>query len=218
MLMRSATGICRCRGRSASGIPETNATPLTAHAASSRPARWVAGLGFSILALLMANHALPGFNNLRLFDRIQFSTQSAPFTMYLNFDKTAVGLLTYVFFVKEFDAKGLRKSDVFLTLRVLGILLAVMLALAQGTHYVQFDPKFPAGGWLWILNNLLFVCVAEECLFRGFVQGGLERFKLESPLQHLPPIASSVFFGLSHYQGGLTYIAFATLAGAFYSF
>jgi hypothetical protein len=48
-------------------------------------ARWAAGFGFSIVALLMANHALPGFNNLRVFNHIRFSPESAPFTMYLNF-------------------------------------------------------------------------------------------------------------------------------------
>jgi uncharacterized protein len=184
----------------------------------SRLARWAAGLGFGIVALLMANHALPGFDNLRVFDHIRFSAESAPFTMYLNFDKTAVGLIIYLFFVKEIDAKGLRKSDVVLTLQVLGILIAVMLPLALAAHYVKFDLKAPAGGWLWILNNLFFVCVAEECLFRGFVQGGLARFQLRSPLQHLPLIAGSILFGLYHYEGGLTYIVFATIAGAFYGF
>jgi uncharacterized protein len=184
----------------------------------SQLARWAAGFGFSIVALLLANHALPGFNNLRVFDHVRFSPESAPFTMYLNFDKTTVGLVTYIFFVKHIDVKGLRKSDVLLVLGVLGILLAVMLPLALGAHYVKFDPKFPARGWLWILNNLFFVCVAEECLFRGFVQGGLERFQLRSPFQHLPLLTSSVFFGLYHYEGGLTYIVFATIAGAFYGF
>jgi uncharacterized protein len=81
----------------------------------SRPARWVSGFGFGMMALMMANHVLPGFNNLRVFDHIRFSPESAPFTMYLNFDKTAVGLLTYLFFVKEIDVQGLRKSDVVLT-------------------------------------------------------------------------------------------------------
>ena len=184
----------------------------------SRPARWAAGFSFGIMALLMANHALPGFNNLRVFDRIRFSPESAPFTMYLNFDKTAVGLVTYLVFVKEMNAKGLRKSDVVLILQVLCILLAVMLPLALAFHYVKFDPKFPASGWLWIVNNLFFVCVAEECLFRGFVQGGLERFQLRPTFHYLPLIASSVLFGLYHYEGGFTYVAFATIAGAFCGF
>jgi hypothetical protein len=99
------------------------------------PAHWATGFGFGIVALLMANHVLPGFNNLRVFDHIRFSPDSAPFTMYLNFDKTAVGLVTYLFFVREIDAKGLRKSDFFLILRVFGILLGVMLPLALGSHY-----------------------------------------------------------------------------------
>jgi membrane protease YdiL (CAAX protease family) len=190
----------------------------TNRAKLSRRARWAAGFGFCIVALLMANHALPGFNNLRVFDHVRFSPESAPFTMYLNFDKTALGLLTYLLFVTTIDSKLLRKSDVVLSIRVFCILLAVMLPLALAVHYVKFDPKFPAGSWLWILNNLFFVCVAEECLFRGFVQGGLERFQLGSPFQHLPLIAGSVLFGLYHYEGGLTYIAFATIAGAFYGF
>jgi hypothetical protein len=67
----------------------------------SRRGRWAAGFGFGIVALLMANHALPGFNNLRVFDHIRFSPESAPFTMYFNSDKTALGLLTYLLFVKE---------------------------------------------------------------------------------------------------------------------
>jgi Na+/phosphate symporter len=37
----------------------------------SQLARWAAGFGFSIVALLLANHALPGFNNLRVFDHIR---------------------------------------------------------------------------------------------------------------------------------------------------
>src|SRR5277367_3021287 len=55
--------------------------------------------------------------------------------------------------------------------------------------------------------------------FENFrAESGLERFQLRPPFQHLPLIASSVFFGLYHYEGGLTYIAFATIAGAFYGF
>ncbi|MDI9654439.1 CPBP family glutamic-type intramembrane protease, partial [Burkholderia cenocepacia] len=46
-------------------------------------------------------------------------------------------------------------------------------ALAFGM--VGWAPKWPPSGWLWLANNLLLVTLAEEALFRGYVQGGLTR-------------------------------------------
>ena len=42
--------------------------------------------------------------------------------------------------------------------------------------YVRFDPKFPKEAWLWLWVNLCFTCVAEEALFRGFIQAQLGRW------------------------------------------
>jgi hypothetical protein len=46
-----------------------------------------------VLALALAMHKLPGFNNPLLLDRVVLSDGAAPFTLYANFDKGAVGLV-----------------------------------------------------------------------------------------------------------------------------
>ena len=73
--------------------------------------------------------------------------------------------------------------------------------------------------WLWALNNLFFVCVAEECLFRGLIQGSLTNLVPNIfRWKWLPLVVSSSLFGLDHYEGGLPYILLAAFAGIFYGY
>ena len=58
---------------------------------------------FLLLAVAMSNHLVPGFNNLSIFKKIQFSTDSVPFSMYLNFDKICVGLFIYLVFMLKIN-------------------------------------------------------------------------------------------------------------------
>lgn len=37
-------------------------------------------------------HRLPGFHNLRVIDAVRFTPDAIPFTLYLNFDQTLIGL------------------------------------------------------------------------------------------------------------------------------
>jgi membrane protease YdiL (CAAX protease family) len=100
------------------------------------------------------------------------------------------------------------------------ILVAFMLPLALASHYVRIDPKLPPQTWLWALNNLFsFVCVAEESLFRGLIQGGLQnRAPNIFPWKWLPLVVSSSLFGLNHYEGGSPYILLAAFAGTFHGY
>jgi hypothetical protein len=106
----------------------------------SRWLRWM-GMGtFLFMAIALSHHMLPGFNNLLVFDTVQFSADSAPFTMYLNFDKTVVGIFIYLFLLKKRESSWQTK-DSLITIRTFAVLLAFMLLLALGTHYVRIDPK-----------------------------------------------------------------------------
>jgi uncharacterized protein len=67
----------------------------------SRWLRWTAMGIFLFMAIALSNHMFPGFNNLRVFDKLQFSPDSAPFTMYLNFDKTVIGNFKFSFFPQK---------------------------------------------------------------------------------------------------------------------
>jgi membrane protease YdiL (CAAX protease family) len=192
---------------------------ITTKKSLSKWVRW-SGTGiFLLVAIAMFNHILPGFNNLIVFDKINFSADSAPFTMYLNFDKTVVGIFIYLFLLKEQEPVLWRKSDLVITIKVFTILVACLLPIALITHDVRVDPKFPPETWLWILNNLFFVCFAEETLFRGFIQGGLVKWTSNlRKMKWFSLAASSFLFGLAHYKGGIFYILFASLAGLFYGF
>jgi membrane protease YdiL (CAAX protease family) len=88
---------------------------------------------------------------------------------------------------------------------------------ALATHYVRIDPKLPPQTRLWALDNLFFVCFAEEALFRGLIQGGLTKLAPStSQWKWLPLVVSSMLFGIDHYEGGLRYILLAAFAGVFY--
>jgi membrane protease YdiL (CAAX protease family) len=94
-----------------------------------------------------------------------------------------------------------------------------MLPTALAIHYVRIDTKLPSQTWLWALNNLFFVCVAEESLFRGLIQSRLTKLVSQSSRWKWLPLAiSSLLFGLDHYEGGITYILLAAIAGLFYGY
>ena len=185
----------------------------------SKWVRWLSMGIFLVIGVAMSNHLLPGFNNLLVIDRVQFSSDSAPFTMYLNFDKTVVGLFIYLFILKEKERVYWQRADVAITMKTWALLVVLMLPIALSIHYARIDPKLPSQTWLWALNNLFFVCVAEESLFRGLIQGRLTKLVPQSSRWKWLPLAiSSLLFGLDHYEGGLTYILLATIAGLFYGY
>ncbi len=51
-----------------------------------------AALGVLVLALLLGMHVLPGFRNFLALDDVVLSSGAEPYTLYLNFDKTVVGI------------------------------------------------------------------------------------------------------------------------------
>ncbi len=54
--------------------------------------RVIAGIFVIILSIGLAAHELPGFHNLNVLDHVYISSNAIPFTLYLNFDKTVVGI------------------------------------------------------------------------------------------------------------------------------
>lgn len=100
--------------------------------------------------------------------------------------------------------------------RLFALICAVIL-LALMVGYVQWEAKFPRQFYIWAWGNLFFTCVAEEALFRGFLQRQLQMSLVGvryGPVVGL--VAASVLFGLAHYAGGVSYIILATVAGLGY--
>jgi uncharacterized protein len=174
---------------------------------------------FTLVAIGMAGHLLPGFHNLKVYDKALFSEDALPFSMYLNFDKVLVGLFLCLFMIWPRQKEWIGKKDLLPTLSTWALLCLLILPVALLVQYVRFDPKLPPLWWLWSLNNLFFVCLAEEAFFRGFIQHGLVKLL---PKQKLAPylaiLITAILFGFAHYQGGAAYIGLATIAGIFYGY
>ena len=184
-----------------------------------RPAHglWLKSVGhglFVVLALALALHAVPGFDNARVIDGVRFTPDAAPFSMNLNLDKPLIGL--WLLLVCPWVI-GVRSPRLASSLAIAVLTTLACLATGRLLGIVDWAVKWPAQTWIWTLNNLLLVSLTEEALFRGYLQGGLQR--LLAPLRRGPDLAlagAALLFGLAHVGGGWPWVALATLAGVGY--
>lgn len=150
---------------------------LAAYAVSQSrklPLQYAAHMLFLVLAIALCMHWLPGFHNPRVIGPVRFTPDAVLFTMYLNLDKPLIGFWLVLFIPWIRSPHELRAS---LISGVIGLVstVAVCLTAALSLGFVAWTPKWPADSVLWALNNLLLVTFTEEALFRGYLQGGLER-------------------------------------------
>ncbi|TMX42079.1 CPBP family intramembrane metalloprotease domain-containing protein [Vibrio rotiferianus] len=180
--------------------------------ASNQKTKPVYYLGWSVVIIwcvMLFVHLIPGFNNLQVLDKVTAGPLSVPFSMYLNLDKPLALFalfLAYPFLLGS-EAKGRVKPALLVMIPLLSLLpIAAMLGALKP------ELSLPSWWWLFALNNLILTCVAEEALFRGFVQQSLSRrFDWRLGL-----VIASILFGLAHFAGGPLLIVFATLAGLGY--
>lgn len=185
-----------------------------------RTLRVLSAVGILVVALLLGLHALPGFSNFLALDDVVLSEGAAPYTLYLNFDKTVVGLCLIGVCYSGLLAS---RRDWGLAIRRAAPLVAintVVVALfAKALGYLQWQPKWTPLFWLWATSNLFFTCLSEEALFRGFIQRELAQALAGKPYGTWLPIAvSALLFGAAHFAGGWSYVALATAAGLGYAF
>ncbi len=158
---------------------------------------------------LLFLHRFPGFHNLQVLDNVSAGVQSTPFSMYLNLDKPlAFFALLFAYPVLLGNPKKVQILPLLLTL----MFLSLLLPLAVIIGVIKPELSFPSWWWLFALNNLMITCVAEEALFRGFIQHGLAKnYKWTTGLA-----VASLLFGIAHIAGGPVLVLFATLAGIGY--
>ncbi|MYN40814.1 CPBP family intramembrane metalloprotease [Duganella sp. FT109W] len=190
---------------------------LAGHARAA-PLRAAALTVTILLALALAMHKLPGFNNPLLIDHVQLSANAVPFTQYANFDKGAVGLILLAWLCQRVSSWSELGTVLRRTLPVLVLTVVATLGFALAAGVVGVDLKLPQQTLSFIAVNLLFTVVAEEAFFRGLLQArlatALQRFRWGP---WLAVAVSALLFGAAHLGGGLRYGILAGIAGIGYA-
>ncbi|WP_429146811.1 CPBP family intramembrane glutamic endopeptidase [Aeromonas rivipollensis] len=174
-----------------------------------QPWRGVALTLVLLWAMALTLHLVPGFDNLKVLDRVQAGPASVPFTLYLNLDKPLI------FFGLLLALPALLGPGGTMRWRPLALLmlpLAALLIIAWQLGALKPEVGLPHWWWLFAFNNLVFTCVAEEALFRGLIQQGVA--SRSKPWLGL--LVASLLFGAAHLAGGPLLVLFAALAGACY--
>ena len=163
------------------------------------------------IALTLLSHFVPGFNNLKVLDNVRAGALSAPFSLYYNFDKALIPFILLAIMPTLFSCKPLRRGQLSHWLLLI-VALPVLLLLATAAGGLKPELHYPAWFWQFVLSNLFFVSLAEEALFRGYLQRRLSQ--LIGPISGL--LISALLFGISHLAGGTLLVVFASLAGVIY--
>jgi hypothetical protein len=170
------------------------------------------------LALALALHVVPGFNNQIVIEAARFTPDAAPYTQYLNLDKGGAGLLilaTVAQRVRDYGEWGLvLRTAAFCAAATAAIVATAGVCIG----YFGLAPKLPTAAPVWAATNLLFTCIPETAFFSAFVQEPLHRLlATRSALRWLPPAAAALAFGAAHAAGGLPYAVLASAAGLGYA-
>lgn len=171
---------------------------------------------FVTLAVLLFLHWLPGFHNPLVIPRAALTPDAVPFGMYLNLDKPLVAFWV-VLAAAPAMAGANPRATLTAALGACAAAVVVCLGLALALGVVGWAPKWPDSGWLWLINNALLVTLAEEALFRGYVQQRLARCWRDRPWGATAALlVAALLFGLAHYAGGWQWVLLAGVAGVAY--
>lgn len=174
-----------------------------------QPWRGVALTLVLLWAMALTLHLVPGFDNLKVLDRVQAGPASVPFTLYLNLDKPLIFFGLLLAWPALLGPGGTMR---WRPLALLILPLAALLITAWQLGALKPEVGLPHWWWLFAFNNLVFTCVAEEALFRGFIQQGVA--SRSKPWLGL--LVASLLFGAAHLAGGPLLVLFAALAGVCY--
>lgn len=179
--------------------------------------RLLTGIAIILFSLALGLHQFPGFHNPLIVEQVQLSSDSLPYSLHVNFDKALIGL----FILRYLHPLITSRHEILVMLKqlipVIFVTVVLVTTLSLLSTYVRLDIKFPdfIAYWLWV--NLFYTCVAEEALFRGFLQRQLGL--LFANLKYgavLALVICAMLFGLAHAGGGIKYVLLATVAGLGY--
>lgn len=171
------------------------------------------------MAIALMLIKVPGIHNWQVVSKIQISPDAIPYSMRFTFDKSLIGLFFLWFSVFSVANSGGWKKTLT-TACLMGLLaVGILIPLSYALGYVRFEPNFTAFFFIWALNNLLFVSLAEEALFRGMIQKSLTlRWQHRAWGSWAALLITACLFGAAHYVGGIKYMLLAGVAGLLYGY
>lgn len=167
---------------------------------------WSLGL---LAGIACAAHLLPGFQPVELWPPRPLSADALPYALRLSWDKLLLGLTLLAWWLGQ-PPRVRPLGQAVCGIMVLTLLLVPLLAFALGL--VAWQPKWPQQLWLWLAVNLGVAVLAEELLFRAWLQPQLiERLGLWPGL-----LLTAALFGAAHIPFSPLFALVAGLAGLGY--
>jgi len=156
-------------------------------------------------------HLIPGFNNQLVVSGVKTGPESAPFSFWYNLDKTLIPFLLLGCLPTLLRRPAVPPTNKLWWL-VLILAMPILLLIATLVGGLRVELHQPAWLGSFMLANLFFVSLAEEALFRGYIQQRLSQ--LMGNFWGL--LIAAILFGLVHYAGGPLLVLFAALTGIIY--
>lgn len=163
-------------------------------------------------SLALFYHLIPGFNNPLMVVKDKVGPLSSLYSMYYNFDKALVPFLLFVCLPTLFNAGSADRKVGISAWVILVLCVPAVLLLAVLLGGLKIELHMPQWILAFLMANLFFVAMAEEALFRGYLQQRIRQWLGTYPAL----IITAVLFGAAHFAGGMLMMAFATLAGVIY--
>ncbi|MEK1904870.1 MAG: type II CAAX endopeptidase family protein [Pseudomonas sp.] len=167
---------------------------------------WSIGL---IGSIALAAHQLPGFSATAFGPAQQFSADAMPVALRLSWDKLLVGLTLLAWWLGR-PPEPARQPRLLLVVMPATLVLVPLLAWALGL--VGWQVKWPEQLWLWLALNLGVAVLAEELLFRAWLQPVLVRRLGSGP----GLLLGAALFGAAHLPFSPLFAVVAALAGLGY--
>ncbi|WP_444994051.1 CPBP family intramembrane glutamic endopeptidase [Aliikangiella sp. IMCC44359] len=196
------------------------ASIMLANSAQSKILRSFAYVAAVLIFLSLGLHVIPDFQNQLIVKQVAIKSLSQPFSMYINFDKSLAGVIVFLVLIKKSPiplSSELFIKAVLISLAMVGIALGTALSL----DIVDVNLDYLLGApflIIFIVNQIMIVCLAEEVFFRGMIQEKLYSiFDQEKRYYYIIPVSvTAIIFGIVHLAGGVYYMLVAMIAGLGY--